>query len=190
MNTLPHTFRVSMCMLQVSMLKRRDAAAAAGKGGAPGLPSSAWPGPGGGAWQGGAEQQASSSAGAVTGPGAGAGGLGGATGVGGYSPAASWSAGALPYTSAASVGGGSAKGYGAQVADSGGSASNGSTGAGAQGAGAANDIAALLNPALLANRNQAFELFRKSYRQNEVGWKCESGSNARTCCLEQHSTEQ
>ena len=31
------------------------------------------------------------------------------------------------------------------------------------------DIAALMNTNLLGDRNKAFELFRKSYRQNEVG---------------------
>ncbi len=41
---------------------------------------------------------------------------------------------------------------------------------------AADDLTALMNTSLLGDRNKAFELFRKSYRQNEVG------GEQRMCC--------
>uniref|UniRef100_A0A7R9YQE6 Kinesin-like protein n=1 Tax=Chlamydomonas euryale TaxID=1486919 RepID=A0A7R9YQE6_9CHLO len=49
-----------------------------------------------------------------------------------------------------------------------GTASPAASGGGGAGAANADDLAALMNTDMLGDRNKAFELFRKSYRQNEV----------------------
>ncbi|KAG2448578.1 hypothetical protein HYH02_006469 [Chlamydomonas schloesseri] len=59
---------------------------------------------------------------------------------------------------AAAAAGGGAEGY----------AAAGEKGGGGGGGGVAEEMAVLMNTNLLADRNKAFELFRKSYRQNEV----------------------
>lgn len=59
--------------------------------------------------------------------------------------------------------------------------SAGSAGSGSHASAGVDDVSALMNTALLADRNKAFELFRKSYRQNEVrvgcGFKAEGGTS-------------
>lgn len=65
-------------------------------------------------------------------------------------------------------GAGHAAGAG-QGGQGGGAGGGGGGGDGGGAGGAADEMAVLMNTNLLADRNKAFELFRKSYRQNEVG---------------------
>ncbi|KXZ55340.1 KLP1 protein [Gonium pectorale] len=68
----------------------------------------------------------------------------------------------------AGVGGGAGPGPGSTALAAAAAAAAGGGGGGSTPGGAADDMAVLMNTNLLADRNKAFELFRKSYRQNEV----------------------
>ncbi len=66
-------------------------------------------------------------------------------------------------------GAGHAAGAGQGAGGVGGGGAGGGGGDAGGGGGAADEMVVLMNTNLLADRNKAFELFRKSYRQNEVG---------------------
>lgn len=91
---------------------------------------------------------------------------GGAGGGGGGLPAlpGSLSPGLPSAGAVAGPGPGSLRSSGGGVTPGAGSGA----GPGAGGGGGGDDVAALMNVSVLADRNKAFELFRKSYRQNEV----------------------
>ncbi|GLC59507.1 hypothetical protein PLESTB_001494800 [Pleodorina starrii] len=100
-----------------------------------------------------------SPAASMTGPlAAAAGGAGGAKGAAGPGPGSMAAAAAA---AAAGGGGGGAAGSAVGGPSSSASASSAATSV-------ADEMAVLMNTNLLADRNKAFELFRKSYRQNEV----------------------
>ena len=88
------------------------------------------------------------------------------------SPSTSINGPPVPGMGAAAAAGGAGGGLGAGpsgVDGSGAGPGPGSAAAAGGGGGPADELAVLMNTNLLADRNKAFELFRKSYRQNEVG---------------------
>ncbi|PNW88606.1 hypothetical protein CHLRE_01g036800v5 [Chlamydomonas reinhardtii] len=87
------------------------------------------------------------------------------------SPSTSINGPPVPGMGAAAAAGGAGGGLGAGpsgVDGSGAGPGPGSAAAAGGGGGPADELAVLMNTNLLADRNKAFELFRKSYRQNEV----------------------